>query len=289
MGGFSCTSCGRTYDSTNGVPCFTAHDTFYEEHGFTSTGRTFSSTLTGKLGLYFARGHFLYDVSKACPEGGAVIELGCGGGSAHLGSRYEMLGVDLSSSSASAVAAVYGSVVQASSDKLPIADGSADAVISSYFMEHLDDEVARNTLNEIHRVLKPSGHSIHCLDIDPEGSFHDWARRQPWYEDIFIQARGHFGLRSLAAWRALMTDAGFEIQAARAFCKTWLQDASTWAELDNDAVRGIPRKIGSAAARVRARTGWLPDVITTLVDDSVGRLMSDRRGSKVILTVRKQK
>ncbi len=43
------------------------------------------------------------------------------------------------------------------SQNIPFEDNIFDAVVMSEVLEHLDDDVIRETINEIHRVLKPSG------------------------------------------------------------------------------------------------------------------------------------
>jgi SAM-dependent methyltransferase len=45
----------------------------------------------------------------------------------------------------------------ATATRLPLADGTADAVYSSHMLEHLDREQARGFLGEAHRVLRPGG------------------------------------------------------------------------------------------------------------------------------------
>src|SRR5713101_5016726 len=95
----ACTRCHARYPASQGIINFGVNNTFYDHHGFTSTGRNFSNGPVGKLGLYLARSHFLYDIAQAVPPGSAVIEVGPGGGSRFLAERYDMLGIELSSAS----------------------------------------------------------------------------------------------------------------------------------------------------------------------------------------------
>lgn len=271
----------------DGIIGFGLADPFYEGHGFTSTGRHFPRNVVGRLGLYFARHHYIYEVSQAVAAGSVVIEIGCGGGSRYFASCYDMLGVDVSATSVRHAARVYSSVVQGTVAELPVADGCVDAIISSYVIEHLGDDVVDRCLAEMGRVLRPGGLMVHCFDVDGIGPFQQWARRQAWYQDIFVKSRGHFGLRSEEEWRGLFAKADFEIRARWLFCKTWLQDLSIWAALDDPMVTGLPRLLGRAAATTRRATGWAPDVIVTLIDDWLDRWLPDRWATKVIMRLQK--
>src|SRR5712692_8631239 len=61
----SCAVCGAAYTISDGIINFGVTDVFYDDHGFTSTGRKFSNNAVGRLGLYFARSHFLHDITRA--------------------------------------------------------------------------------------------------------------------------------------------------------------------------------------------------------------------------------
>jgi len=249
-----CTSCGAIYKVKDGVVNFGVTDAFYDEHGFISTGRDFSSSLIGRLGMYYARHHYLYDISRAVAPGSSVIEIGCGGGSQYLASRYDMLGVEVSAASVRHVAHTYPSAVQATIANLPLVDGCADAVVSSCLLEHLGEDVVESGLAQMARVLRPGGLMVHYFDLEARGPFHRWARRQPWYQTIFVSSKGHLGFRPLDEWRRLFVSAGFQIRGNRLFCKSWLQDLSIWASLDDPLVAGIPRVLGKAAVAMRRTT-----------------------------------
>jgi len=288
----ACSSCGFVCSVEDGIIRWrTTRNTleaFYGEHGFTTTGMDFRPGVVGATALFLARHHYLYDVSRNIRAGSAVVELGCGGGSNYLARRYDMLGVDISTTSIRQAGHTYSSVVQASAGELPLADGSADAIISSCLLEHLDDELVSRCLAEMNRVLRHGGLMVHFLDLDTDGPFFGWAKRQGWFEPVFVTSKGHSGLRTLIRWRCLLRDAGFEIEAMRLFCKTWLQDLSIWATLDDPLVAGGARLAGRAARLLRAAAGRLGDCCSTAIDDFVGPLLPDRWAAKAILVIRKR-
>lgn len=101
------------------------------------------------------------------PERGLVVDLGCGAGPAlaAFGWRFpqaRLIGFDRSEQALDKarerLKGHTGSVELASVDlreKLPLADGSVDAVVSSNLLECLPDPA--HLLNEIWRVLRPGG------------------------------------------------------------------------------------------------------------------------------------
>lgn len=282
-----CSACDRHYQIDQGIVNFGVRDAFYDEEGHTSSGRTFSSGIVGRLALYFARHHHLYDISRAIPAEAAVVEVGCGGGSRFLASRYDMLGVEISSKSVLCAAQTYPSAVQASLARLPLKDGCADGIVSSCLMEHLGDDTVADCLSEMARILKPGGAMIHFFDLDNDGPFNIWIKSQPWYDPIYVSGKGHIGLRRLEDWTKLFNRAGFTIRSKRLFCKSWLQDLTIWAALDDPEVRGLPRVLGKIS-RITGKAGnWIPDVIITLIHDFAEFWLPDRWASKAIIELRK--
>ncbi len=251
--------------------------------GFTTAGRDFSNRLLDKVGLYYARNHYIWDIARSIHLGSAVIEIGCGGGSRFLANRYDMLGIEISATSVRHAAKTYRSVIQCTTVRLPIMDNSVDAIVSSCMLEHLDDNSVKLALAEMSRVLKPGGTMIHFFDLIARGPFNRWASKKPWYENIFVSSRGHFGMRTLKEWNHLFAEAGFNIENSCLSCKSWLQDLSTWAALDNPLVSGIPRKIGQTAASVRKKTSPFCDIAVTIFNDCIDRWLPDNYASKAIM------
>lgn len=61
-------------------------------------------------------------------------------------------------------------------DELPYETDSFDRVFSSFMFHHLDEQTKKKTLEEVRRVLKPSG-SFHLLDFTADGGSHGFLAR----------------------------------------------------------------------------------------------------------------
>jgi SAM-dependent methyltransferase len=82
-----------------------------------------------------------------------ILDVGCGNGAItnFLASHFEVTGVDRS---AEALKFVKTSKIQCSCDDMPFRANSFDLVLSSEMLEHLEDKIYSNTINEIRRVSK---------------------------------------------------------------------------------------------------------------------------------------
>lgn len=93
-------------------------------------------------------------VLKRIPEEvKTIVDIGCGNGviTNVLGEHYQVTAVDRSEH---ALSYVTTKKVLASADKIPLPDHSFDLVFSSELLEHLEDEVFRNTIREMKRLSK---------------------------------------------------------------------------------------------------------------------------------------
>ncbi len=99
-------------------------------------------------------------------HGRTVLDLGCGGGfmSEALAARgADVIGVDLSRGAISAAknhAAASGLSIRylvGSGDHLPLPDNSVDCLVCVDVLEHVRNVIFDNVLDEIRRVLRPSG------------------------------------------------------------------------------------------------------------------------------------
>lgn len=110
--------------------------------------------------------------------GDKVLEIGCGTGTltlaakAQVGPAGEVAAIDLAPemvAKARSKAARKGadvSIQEGSIAKIPFPDDRFDAVLCSYMIYHMPEDVRRNGLAEISRVLKPGGH-LFVIDTDP--------------------------------------------------------------------------------------------------------------------------
>lgn len=81
------------------------------------------------------------------------------------------------------------------SQEMPFPDRQFDVVIMSEVLEHLDDDVLKKTLQEVHRVLRPGGRFIGTVPArenlalnevvcpNCERKFHRWGHRSTFDED----------------------------------------------------------------------------------------------------------
>jgi len=82
-----------------------------------------------------------------------IVDVGCGNGviTNVLGQQYDVTGVDRSEH---ALSMVKTKKVKASSENIPLPDHSFDMVFSSELLEHLEDGVFQNTIQEFERLTK---------------------------------------------------------------------------------------------------------------------------------------
>ncbi len=92
------------------------------------------------------------------------------------------------------------SIATADMRKLPFEDGSFDAIVSSYAVDHLNREGINQTLGEAARVLKPGGDFLLMLVANDR-----------WVKFAFGPLLSHGGTRGPAWWEARVKEAGFQV------------------------------------------------------------------------------
>jgi SAM-dependent methyltransferase len=144
------------------------------------------------------------DRSGARPGAGRarvrLLDVGCGTGSflAGLSERYAPMGLDLHVP-ALRYTQTRGPwpLIAGSADRLPLADGSLDAVTALDVIEHLDDD--RGVVSELARVLRPGGVAVATVPAFQRlWSPHD-------------EALGHKRRYRLEAFERLFTEAGLSV------------------------------------------------------------------------------
>lgn len=136
--------------------------------------------------------------------GETVLDVGCGTGELVrrlAGSSAHVVGVDPDARSI-AVARARGkrSSIEyrlAAAERLPLQDGSVDAVVSSVSAHHWEDR--ETGFAELARVLRPGGRMVFA-ELRPAGRVRRALDRRPAHRD----------LPSASEWLRLMTSAGFE-------------------------------------------------------------------------------
>jgi ubiquinone/menaquinone biosynthesis C-methylase UbiE len=122
-------------------------------------------------------------IAAEAPEGGTVVDLGCGPGevlvrAAALAPSLDLAGVDIDAELVERAslkadrrlpaATRRPRFVVADAGALPFADGTVDLVVSSYAVHHLPDRHAARA--EIMRVLKPGAKAIIWDIVSPHGA-----------------------------------------------------------------------------------------------------------------------
>lgn len=158
-----------------------------------------------------------YDWAAAAVPGGVVLDLACG--SAPLAGRLSgrrYVGMDLSEAELTAASGRGVPLARADASRLPLLDGSVDAVVMSMALMLVP---LHQTLGEIRRVLRPGGLLVATVPSNRPMPIADWLR----YARLCVALR-HPGLRypnddALATPAALLARAGLRLVAddARAF------------------------------------------------------------------------
>jgi len=197
-----------------------------------------------------------------------------------------MIGLDLSHSSLTTIAGVYRIALQADATRgIPLPSASVDAVISSYFWEHIDPAVKPLILEECHRVLKPGGKLIFLYDVDTQNPLVAHMRRvdRALYSRLFLEQDGHVGYQSLDENKAIFQSVGFQVLRHFGMERTPVQSTSVYEKLSQWPT-GI-RVIGSVGRRFGTRPWFRPyTLIVRVIDETIGRLLP-REWARIALTV----
>lgn len=112
---------------------------------------------------YRSRRELVVDAASrlGLPPGATVVDVGCGTGATarDLGRFGRVIGVDFSTLALGLCRRRgLNDLLRGSAESLPMADGSADLIVATDILEHLDDD--RAALAEFRRVLRPGGHLV---------------------------------------------------------------------------------------------------------------------------------
>ena len=162
----TCQSCGRTFDSDNGIPVLLPRsvlgDTEQRQHAlYDAVAHEYDDVFPRHVAEHYLnkRTSLLKDL---LPLGGLVLDVGCGTGqlgSAIAAEGYDVFGVDLSASMVAkarerGLSGTYAAVTTA----LPFAQGAFDLALTVATLHHLETpERVAITVREMGRVVKPGG------------------------------------------------------------------------------------------------------------------------------------
>jgi predicted RNA-binding Zn-ribbon protein involved in translation (DUF1610 family) len=147
---FTCPQCGQHYQIVDSVVCILAkQDKFYEGTYENQTHYLPRSENPWHVWpLWLINGGYVWMVRKFVPKGATVVELGCAGGVRYFGQRYRMIGCDLSFASLKNLNFYERRVQGEAGACIALPDNSVDAVVSSYFWEHIPPEIKPKILKE---------------------------------------------------------------------------------------------------------------------------------------------
>ncbi len=243
-GALNCAN-GHAFQYVDDVLCMLAEkDEFYEGAYLNHVKfRPRSEAIWHCWPLWVMCNGYPWMVRKHIPASSVVVELGCAGGVDYFAQRYKMIGLDLSQRSLAKANGAYVARIQADAAQcIPLADGSVDAVISSYFWEHMQPIVKDKILAECRRVLRPNGKLVFLYDIETCNPLigHFRKQRQDLYRKLFLEGDGHIGYQTPRANLEVIRNAGFKIVAQAPMEKTALQSPSVYSKLAQFGLRFSP-------------------------------------------------
>lgn len=234
---FECLNCARRYKISDGVVCMLeVPDEFYE--GAYQNQTRFlprSERLVHVWPLWLINSGYPWFVRKYIPQGATVVELGCAGGVRYFGKRYHMIGCDLSHASLK-ILDFYSCRIQANAAScIALPDESVDAVVSSYFWEHMPKAIKEDILKECQRILKPGGKLVFLYDVETANPLiRRFKAKQPaLYKKLFIDGDGHLGYETPVENISLLKVCDFEVIEHRGLEKTWFQSPSAYEKLSH--------------------------------------------------------
>ena len=201
--------------------------------------------------LWLINSGYLWMVRRHVPEYSVVLELGCAAGVRYFGKRYHMIGYDISFASLLKTRGEYAQLLQADAlTCICLPDKSVDAVVSSFFWEHIQPDIKPRILSECSRVLRPGGKVVFLYDVGTENPLirHYKQVNPALYSRLFIECDRHVGYQRPADNLALFRAAGFSVLEHRGMEKTWFQSPTTYGKL---------MEFGSTARRLFAWTNVL--------------------------------
>ena len=265
-----CRDCGLKYQIRDGVVCtLPQNDGFYEgayenKVNYLPVTENFWRIWP----IWLINSGYLWAVRAHLPENSVVLELGCAGGVRYFGKRYRMIGGDLSFKSLLKTE-YYGDRIQVdASSCIPLPDNSLDAVVSSYFLEHISPDAKPRMLAELARILKPAGKLIFLYDVETQNPLIAYYKRTDpaRYEQLFLAGDGHVGYQKPSENVGMFEAAGFKVLSHRGLEKTFFQSPAAYVKLGR--FDSVLRPIFLAGAKLGAHPFFYPYTLFIRLLDS---------------------
>jgi SAM-dependent methyltransferase len=291
-GAWKCTSCSRRYPA-NGlvVSLLEAADGFYEGAYLNRVRFVPRRDRWPWIApLWLISNGYLWAVRRFVPAGSVVLELGCAGGVAYFARRYRMLGADVSRSSLELAASDYAQCIQLDATRrLPFPDASIDAVVSSYFWEHMLASDKSKILTELFRILRPGGHVVFLYDVATANGFIRALRNRDGkrYQELFLDQDGHVGYQTAAENVELIQASGFRIRQHTPMERSWLQSPSVYTKAA--AWEGFLGRLGRLGSRLGSGILFVPyAALMRAIDSTLGRLLPAHKGRIALVVAQRQ-
>lgn len=241
------------------------------------------------LPLWLINNGYLWNIRQHLAKGSIVLELGCASGVDYFGSRFQMIGLDLSLTSLKHLHN-YQYTIQADAANLPIQDGAIDAVISSYFWEHIPASIKDKMLKEFQRVLKPGGKVIFLYDVETKNSLINILKSKDilMYNRLFLEGDGHLGYETPEANKIRFLQHGFSVLKHFGMERTWVQSLSVFEKFSQlPGWIGWIGVVGHIVSKSRF-TVIIHTIIVRIIDETIGRLFSIKKSRILISILKKQ-
>lgn len=147
-----------------------------------------------KISLSYRRERFFKKNFKG--KENVILDIACGAGRDYFKKYGTVIGVDLSYEALTIAKKDYDLVVQSGVECLPFPDNTFDYVVSSDFFGHVRNEDKDSVIQEIYRVLKPGGKTMHIIENDSTNVWFRIAHSKPeLFKKYFVdEIGGHIGL-----------------------------------------------------------------------------------------------
>ncbi len=282
-----CRHCGTSYPVEEGIARFLQiNDPFYE--GVYRSQVRFvpkSERAWHAWPLWLINSGYMWAVRKHVAAGSTVVELGGAGGVRYFAHRYRMVACDISHGSLSSVEGYAARIQTDAAICIPIADGMADAVVSSYFWEHMSPAMKASVLQECQRILRPGGKIVFLHDVQTDSPLikHYRELAPALYQRLFLDGDGHVGYETPKANIESFEREGFRVLIDHGMEKTWIQSASAYTKLAQ-----FPGRYASLFARLgKLENGWtfLPYTLAKRMIDALVAPLLPAKWARIQLLV----
>ncbi len=217
-----------------------------------------------------------------------VLDLGCGGGWKLFTRAGRVAGVDYSRQSLKAASAIYAHGAMADLAHLPFRADAFDTVVSADVLGHIPLHQKQQVVEEIHRVLKTGGRTLHFIEAEGDDPIIRFAKQDPeLYQRRIIGPEGHEGIESAADTFARFRRAGFQPLAETGAYRMIMYVGRVPQLFDNEyARRSGP--LGALVALCKLLTRWRPlelasNIAVALLLEITDRVFPERWSGGVLV------